>query len=321
MLTFPSIIRSPVIMRSRLMLEVASELVAADEWPERQVTVHFRPQGDDAWRLCFFASDAPNAVDAIVRGAADVAICNPGGVLAMALRGAGPFREPVPLRALMVLPQFDQLGIGVTSRTGITSLAQWAEQRAPLKVSLRGQRDHSVHLLANQVLSTYGFTLDDVAAWGGDVRYDDEFPNGPNRIGAVERGEIDAIIDEAMPMWGARALELGMRFLPVDEPQLQRLEGMGLRRIPITRQEFPALPEDVWTIDFSGWPVFTLASAPARVVTAFCAALENRKDRIPWYGEGPLRLDLMCRDTREGPLDIPLHPAAERFWKGLGYLP
>ncbi len=83
-------------MRSRLMLEVASELVAADEWPERQVTVHFRPQGDDAWRLCFFASDAPNAVDAIVRGAADVAICNPGGVLAMALRGAGPFREPVP---------------------------------------------------------------------------------------------------------------------------------------------------------------------------------------------------------------------------------
>src|SRR6266516_4720493 len=111
MLTIPPVIRSPVMMRSRLMLEVASELVAAKEWPERQVTVHFRPQGDEDWRLCFFASDAPNAVDAIVRGEADIAICNPGSVLAMALRGAGPFAEPVPLRALMVLPQFDQLGI------------------------------------------------------------------------------------------------------------------------------------------------------------------------------------------------------------------
>jgi TRAP-type uncharacterized transport system substrate-binding protein len=28
----------------------------------------------------------------------------------------------------------------------------------------------------------------------------------------------------------------------------------------------------------------------------------------------------MCRDTIEGPLTIPLHPAAERFWRERGYL-
>jgi TRAP-type uncharacterized transport system substrate-binding protein len=28
----------------------------------------------------------------------------------------------------------------------------------------------------------------------------------------------------------------------------------------------------------------------------------------------------MCRDTLEGPLDIPLHPAAESFWREQGYL-
>jgi TRAP-type uncharacterized transport system substrate-binding protein len=28
----------------------------------------------------------------------------------------------------------------------------------------------------------------------------------------------------------------------------------------------------------------------------------------------------MCRDTPAGPLNIPLHPAAERFWRKLGYL-
>src|SRR3954462_9500606 len=123
MLTIPQKIRMPVVMRSRLMLEVASERVAAEEWPEKQMTIHFRPQGDEAWRLCFFASDAPNAVDAVVSGEAEIAICNPGGVLARARRGAAPYKAPIPWRAFMVLPQFAQFGFGVTSQSGITSLA------------------------------------------------------------------------------------------------------------------------------------------------------------------------------------------------------
>jgi TRAP-type uncharacterized transport system substrate-binding protein len=28
----------------------------------------------------------------------------------------------------------------------------------------------------------------------------------------------------------------------------------------------------------------------------------------------------MCRDTQSGPLNIPLHSAAERFWRERGYL-
>lgn len=313
-------IRSPVIMRSRLMLEVASELVAADDWAEKQVEIHFRPQGAPEWKLCFFASDGPNAIDAVVSGAAQFAIVNPGVVLAMALRGAGPFKEPIPVRAIMVIPQFDQLGFAVAANTGLTSLAQIRDRHFPLRVSLRGQRDHSVHLVVNQVLSVIGFSLDDIVAWGGQVRYDEEFPNGPNRIGALERGEIDALFDEAMPMFANRALALGARFLPIEEEYLQKLEGMGVRRVAITKQEFPGMPEDVWTVDFSGWPVFTLESTPDEIVSAFCAGLERRKDRIPWYGEGPMRLDLLCTDTREGPLTIPLHPAAERFWRNQGYL-
>jgi TRAP-type uncharacterized transport system substrate-binding protein len=302
------------------MLEVASELVAANEWEDRQVNIHFRAQGAEKWRLCFFASDAPNAVDAIVSREADIAICNPGGVLGMALKGAGPFKEPIPLRAIMILPQFDQFGMAVTAKSGLTSLAQIRDQKYPLKVSLRGQRDHSVHFATQQILSVYGFSLEDIEKWGGQVRYDEEMPNGPNRIGALERGEIDALFDEAMPMFGQRALDSGARFLPIDEPELQKLESMGWPRVVIGRDEYSNLPQDVWTADFSGWPVFTLASAPDDMITAFCQALENRKERIPWYGEGPMRLDLMCKDTREGRMTIPLHPAAERFWKTQGYI-
>src|SRR5712692_9952473 len=114
----PTPIRRPVIMRSRMMLEVASELVGNPDWPDRQVEIHFREQGAPDWKLCFFASDAPNSIDAVASGAAQIAICNPGGVLAMALRGAGPFKDPVPVRAITMFTQFDQMGLAVTAQSG-----------------------------------------------------------------------------------------------------------------------------------------------------------------------------------------------------------
>jgi TRAP-type uncharacterized transport system substrate-binding protein len=310
----------PVVMRSKGMLEAASELVGAPDWEDRQVEIDFRVQGADSWRVRFFASDAPNSIDAVASGRADIAICNPGGVLAMAMNGAGPFNEPVPVRAIFVLPQFDQFAFAVKAETGIKSLADIRDRQYPLRVSLRGQRDHSVHLVASQVLREYNFSFDDIERWGGAVRMDEEFPNGPNRIGAVERGEIEAVWDEALPMFGHRALELGMRFLPVDEPELQRLEAKGLRRVAIPRSVYSGMEADVWTVDFSGWPVFCLESTPDDIVTAFCAAVDTRKANIPWYGDGPMDLRLMVSGPPEAPLTIPLHPAAKRFWEGKGYL-
>jgi len=314
-------LRRPVVQRSRMMLEVASELVGSDGWEDRQVEIHMRPQGAPDWGMCFFASDAPNSIDAVASGTAQFAICNPGGVLSMALKGTGPFKEPVPVRAITVFPQFDQMGLAVTSQSGLTSLAEIHDRRYPLKVSLRGQHDHSVHLVTDEIFKAMGFSLDDIKSWGGEIRYDEAVPSPSGRLRLVERGTVDAIFDEALPVWCNPALDLGMRFLPIDEPYLTQLEQMGLPRNPITRQEYPRLPQDVPAIDFSGWPVFTLASTPDAIVTAFCAALEARKERIPWFGgEGPMPLDRMVQNTPEAPLTIPLHPAAERFWQSQGYI-
>lgn len=310
----------PVTMRSKLMLEAAAELVGWSDWQDRQVEINFRIQGADRWRVRFFASDAPSSVEEVASGRADFAICNPGAVLAMALNGKGPYKEPIPVRAILVLPQFDQFAFAVKADTGIASLADIRDRKYPLRVSLRGQPDHSVHMVSSQVLEVYGFSFDDIERWGGQVRMDDEFPNGPNRIEAVARGEVDAVWDEALGMFGARALELGMRFLPVDEPELARLEAMGMRRVAIPRVSYPQLDADVWTIDFSGWPVFCLESAPDDLVTAFCAAVEARKANVPWYGQGPMDLQFMVSDQPEAPLTIPLHPAAERYWRSKGYL-
>jgi len=108
--------------------------------------------------------------------------------------------------------------------------------------------------------------------------------------------------------------------LPFDEPMLAKLEAIGLRRAIIPKSRYPNLPEDVPTLDFSGFAVYTHADVADEVVTSICAALEARKERIGWQEPGPLPLDQMCRDTAAAPLAIPLHPAAEKFWRGRGYL-
>ena len=187
-------------------------------------------------------------------------------------------------------------------------------------MSLRAQPDHSLHLIIDRVLAAAGFSLRDIVSWGGVVRYDAGMAYGPNRIGAMLRGEIDAIFDEGASAWGNMALELGMDFLFLDESILGELEQSGLRRGTIAKINFPKLAAEVPTLDFSGWPIYTHANTPDQMVVDFCRALEESKQRIPWAHDRPLPLANMVQDTPEGHLEVPLHPAAERFWRERGYL-
>jgi len=307
-------------IRSRLVLEVASEMVDQAEWPQRQARVSLRVQGGEGWPVNMIASDGPAAIDLVARGEMQLAISNPAMFLALAARGTGPFKSAIPLRAITVIPSPDQLAFAVTERTGLRSLREISERRVPLRISLRGQRDHALHPVVKEVLAAVGFSLDDVVSWGGAVRYDDGLPIRDNRLGAVRRGEVDMIIDEAVRGWANQAMDDGMRILPLDERTVRKLEALGLRRGMMPQSRYPKLPADLLTLDFSGFAVYTHADVTDAVITAICAALEARKERIGWQEPGPLPLDRMCRDTEDGPLVVPLHPAAERFWRERGYL-
>jgi TRAP-type uncharacterized transport system substrate-binding protein len=310
----------PHTTRSRLMLEVASELVSKRNWPYLQARVSLREQGSDEWPVTLFASDSPATIHDVAAAKVQAAIINPSMVLKLAARGSPPFKEPLPLRAIAVLPSSDSMLFAVKQETGLKTITDIRERRFPLKLSLRGQPDHSLHLVVDRVLRAAGLSLDDLVTWGGEVRYDAGMPYGENRIGAVERGEIHAIFDEGASAWGNMALDLGMDFLAVDEAVLRRLEADGMRRKLIERRSFPKLPRDIPTLDFSGWLIYTYENAPAGLITEFCRALDACKDRIPWAKEAPLPLAQMVRDTPEGHLEVPLHPAAERVWQELGYL-
>jgi TRAP-type uncharacterized transport system substrate-binding protein len=310
----------PHTTRSRLMLEVASALVNRRDWDLLQARISLREQGSDGWPLTLFGSDSPATIDEVAAGKVQFAMINPGMILKVAALGQAPFKEPIPLRIIAVLPALDQMVFAVKQETGLKTITDIRDRKFPLKLSLRGQPDHSLQVIINHVCAAAGFTLEDIVSWGGQVRYDAGMAYGENRIGAVHRGEIDAIFDEGASAWGNMALELGMTFLSLDEAMLQRLESVGLRRGTIEKKSFPKLSANVPTLDFSGWPIYTLDSTPDALVRDFCRALDESKERIPWAKNEPLPIKQIVRDSDEGHLEVPLHPAAAQYWREQGYL-
>jgi len=310
---------APPSIRSLIMLEACASMISGRKRPSfgRQVELSLRPQGSSRWQARFLASDGPDGIDAVASREADLAIINPSAVLTLAYRGTGIYRRPLPVRAITVLPQRDVVVLAVTADTGLTYLEEVAERRYPLSISLRGEEPgHSIHLALSDILAAAGCPLWAIESWGGQLHYDPGF----DRFGAVQTGERNAIFDEAFPVLGQPALEAGMRLLSLREETLDRLVRLGYRRATLSPDEHPALTEPVRTIDFSGWPLFCHTEASEELIERFCAGLEDRKERIPWEGPGPLPLERMCGKYPEAPLDVPLHPAAERFWRGQGYL-
>ncbi|HUZ75214.1 MAG TPA: TAXI family TRAP transporter solute-binding subunit [Stellaceae bacterium] len=311
---------NPNETRSRIILEIAGQMVAA-RGARRQVKVLLRDQGASDWPLCLFGSSTNEGIAAVAKGEAALALINPAGPLTVAYRGAPPYQGPQPVRTIAVIPSLDQYVFAVRPETGLATVEDIAARRYPLRVSLRGYRDHCLHFMLDHILAAAGFSLDALRSWGGEARYEGALPwIDSAKFNALLSGEVDAIFDEAADVWVDQAAAAGIRILPLGAATLGKLEAMGYRRGIIEKRLYPHLPHDVASVDFSGWPIFVHADLPDALVTQICAAIEARKDHIPWQEPGPLPTARMCRDAIDTPLDVPLHQAAEAFWRGCGYI-
>ena len=313
---------NPITTRSRVVLEIAAELVAEAQ-PYRQAKVLLREQGAEAgWPVCLFGTSTNEGIEAVVRREADLAMINPAGPLTVAWRGAAPYAAPQPVRVLAVIPSLDQYVFAVRPEFGLTGFPDLIARRVALRVSLRWQRDHCLHFMLDHILAALGTSRAEMEGWGCEFRLDPGLPSaGEARFADLAAGRVDAMFDEASDFWLNEALAAGMAILPLPEDAVRQLEAMGYRRAVLARSAFPALPHDLLTLDFSGWPIFVHEQADDTLVARMCQGLNARRHLIPWQGEGPLPVERMCRDAPDTPLDVPLHPAAERAWRAMGYLP
>jgi TRAP-type uncharacterized transport system substrate-binding protein len=116
------------------------------------------------------------------------------------------------------------------------------------------------------------------------------------------------------------ALANGFEILPIEPQILKPLEQLGFRRAVIPQARYQSLPGDIMTIDFSGWPLITHRWLADNIAYSICEAIDAKQSVISVDDDDPLNMRKLCRSTDAGPLQIPLHPGALRYYKDKGYL-
>lgn len=315
------------MMRTRMTLEIVSELYTSrmfDIGNNLQVSIH---SGSDEPHFEPFRmginGDLMGGMRAPIevgKRRVEVACVNPSAVATMAYRGRGFFKEKMPIRALAILPSWDKMAFAVSEKSGIRSLAEIVENKIPIRVHTRSSGvNNTTHDTLTRILARYGMSFRKIKNWGGRV-FETPWPRSPDRRDAIINGTVDAVFDEGIKLWLPTALEHGYRVLPLDAKVVREMEKVGFRASVIPKRLFKGLHEDVQTIDFSGWPLITHRWLSSAMAYSFVAAMDARRKTIPVDDVKPLNMRQVCRDTEDGPIGIPFHAGALRYYKEQGYL-
>ncbi len=242
---------------------------------------------------------------------------HPSALLTQAYRGVGLFSAPLPLRIVAVYPSWDRFVFMVHPRTGIRSLADIKAKRYPLRVSVREDPTHSTLVLIDQAFALHGFALKDIESWGGRLVLCGG-PSDTRRLGPLARGELDAVFDEGIKVWLDEALAAGLSPIELEATEFGAMGQLGWRKVSLPRARFPGLARDLDTLDFSGWPIYSNASLPEHVAYDICGALAAREAEIPWEKGTEGSALHMGSASDSTPMDVPLHPGAERWYRERG---
>jgi TRAP-type uncharacterized transport system substrate-binding protein len=252
----------------------------------------------------------------------DFGFGNPVGLSRMAYLGIGFYKKKIPLRAIGVFPTWDRLIFAVRKQSGIQSIEDIKQRKYPLRISTRrkGKLQTTLYVI-EEILKAYGLSLSEIIGWGGRVM-EAASPSSPDRMDSVRSGSVDAVFDEGVKSWGPLALKSEMRFLPIADQVLRKMERLGFASAMLTTQHYAELEQDIKTVDFSGWTFFCHADLPAEIAYGMAKAVDLCCERIPvdHFDKRPMTMAEFCRGGEAGPLTIPLHPGAKKYFREKGYL-
>jgi TRAP-type uncharacterized transport system substrate-binding protein len=274
------------------------------------ITVGSGGQADFRPSLKLASGSAIMAHD-VVKGAIDMAFVNPSGLLTQAYRGVGLFDAPLPVRIVANYPSWDQFVIVAHERTGLRTVQDIADAKYPLKISIREDPTHSTLVLIDQI---YGFSLDDIVSWGGELKLTGGPGNEERRLQPLRDNSLDAVADEGLVVWFDEALANGYVPLTYSDDCFEQVCALGWRRFDLHPGDFyQNLGHDHACFSFSGWPIYTRETMPEQAVYDVCEAIVSREAEIPWEERAWSGIAQPFTETDSTPMDVPLHPGTERW--------
>lgn len=297
----------PTMLTSAVRLMVELPGGAAHSGPPYPFTIGVSP----AW------CSGLNGAKLVASGKLDLVWLNPSAIPSMAVRGKGPFRKAHPLRALAVFPSWDRLVIAISPRLGVRTMEELIEKRPKMNVSIAV--NDCVDFAIKALLKAHGISQQHFIQWGGTV---DEVvrPSNPRRREGIIAGSLDMVIDEGMDSWGDVAVQHEMIFLPYSEKVLKKMENYGFQRAQLEGGRLAGIKEPTTVLDFSGWPIVVHERFRDDLAYHIAGVLDKIREEIPFDAPSTPSMSSLCTSTEAGPLDFPLHPGAERYYREKGYL-
>jgi TRAP transporter TAXI family solute receptor len=261
-----------------------------------------------------------SSVEAVSEGKADMGMVTPPACLAMAYRGVGPYtRKMNNLRAIGSFPHDDRMLWAVPADSGIKSIEDMKDK--PLRLVLPGNQ-FPVRFLVERILLAYGTSLEELIGRGWQIIEENDCLKIPL---PVVGGEADAVVHEALPTpaWRELSQKRNMKFLPIRTDVLQMLEDdYGFRRAVLSKGVLRGIDEDTPCVDFSEWTMFVREDMPEdlayRIVRIFVEKREALESMLSSSQSGMQSID--PREVWRNVGEIPLHPAAKRYYQEHGYM-
>jgi uncharacterized protein len=223
----------------------------------------------------------------------------------------GPHRN---LRAIASIHFPAWLGVAVRWETGITDLAQIKERKLPLRIA--GGNGPQAELL----FSHYGLSRELIESWGGKFLR----VTGNALTWFVTSGDYDMIVDavyaantpEARHWWEA-SVRHELRFLPLPDDLIQRIATeTGGEPGFIPHQLMRGVVGDIPSVARSPHVIYARDDLPEDFAFLLAKTLdENRHLFRRVYL--PYSYDPKTAAREDG---IPLHAAAQRYYREVGYL-
>ncbi len=253
----------------------------------------------------------------------DIAYVNPSAMVTMAYRGKGYYKQKMELRVLASFPSWDRIAIVVSKELGVKSLHDVVRRKIPLRVSTRlSGVNNGTYYTVSTIMSLYGLSFEKIKRWGGKVQ-ECARPFAPERLRSIAQRSINAVFDEGISTvggWLDQALENGYEVLSLEPDIVKHLERMGYTKAVLPKSRYRQFEDDVSSIDFSGWSLVTHRWLPNSIAYSAVETIDERQNVIPVDDDKPLDMRNLCRSTEKCPLQIPLHPGAEKYYKEKGYL-
>jgi uncharacterized protein len=220
----------------------------------------------------------------------------------------GPFKN---LRMIAKIESPSYLMIAAVQSSGITDLKQIRANKIPVRVML-GVGGGTL----NTVLDYYGIAKKDVLAWGGNFLEGNALLKNPD-FDLILGISILANYPEGN-MWYEMSEKKELVFFPIAEDLRQKLVSeYGAELVDLPFRYMRGVGDvPLPTVGMSGLAVYGRDDLPDQFVTDVAKALDEKHGLIKWAGQ-PFSYD---PDTVWNGQGVPLHPAAERYYRQRGYM-